>query len=295
MKTEKGRIAILGLGLMGGSLGLALKARGVCGCVTGYARRPGLRKEALSRHAVDEVYAEPHLAVAGADRVILCVPVRAMPGLLDQALPGLAPGTVVTDVGSTKRWVSAELSRRLRASGVVFVGAHPLAGSEQQGIAAARADLYDSCLCVLTPEGAPAAAVQSVRRLWRAVGARVQLLSAVDHDAAVARTSHAPHLASAALARLAAASGRQGARVSGPGLRDMTRLAEGSPEVWRDIVWTNREAILDAMDALSEDLSGLRRILRDGKPEDALRWLRQARSARRRLALQWPSPGTRKA
>jgi cyclohexadieny/prephenate dehydrogenase len=291
VKTEKGRIAILGLGLMGGSLGLALKARGVCGCVAGYARRPGLRKEALARGAVDEVYAEPSLAVAGADRVVLCVPVRAMPGLLEQALPGLAPGAVVTDVGSTKRWVSAELNRRLVASGASFVGAHPLAGSEQQGLASARADLYDSCLCVLTPDGAPAGAVRRVRQLWRAVGARVQVLSAPDHDAAVARTSHAPHLASAALARLVSRARGPGARVSGPGLRDMTRLAEGSPEVWRDIVWTNREAILEALDSLSEDLSGLRRIIRKGKPEDVLRWLRQAQRARRRLADRRPDFG----
>lgn len=291
MKPGEGRIAILGLGLMGGSLGLALKARGYRGRVAGYARRPDLRREALARHAVDTAHAEPRLAAAGADLVVLCVPVRAMPGLLERALPGLAPGAVVTDVGSTKRWLAGELNRRLRAAGVSFVGAHPLAGSEQQGLTAARADLYEQRLCVVTPEGAPAGAVRRVRQLWRAVGARVRLLPAAEHDAAVARTSHTPHLASAALARLAVAAGMAGARVSGPGLRDMTRLAGGSPEVWRDIVWTNRPAILEALEALSEDLSGLRRILRVGKPEDALRWLRQARAARRRLAGLEPGPG----
>lgn len=288
MKPESGRVVILGLGLMGGSLGLALKAAGYRGRVAGYARRPALRREALARGAVDEVFASPAAAVSGAGLVVLCVPVRSMPGLLDQALPGLEKGAVVTDVGSTKQWVGDVLSRRLRASGACFVGAHPLAGSEQQGLASARPDLYQGCRCVLVSGTAPVAAVRRVRKLWRDVGAHTVVLAAGEHDAVVARTSHLPHLVSAALARLADAPGRNGVRICGPGFRDMTRLAEGSPEMWRDIVWTNRAALVESLDALSRDLAGLRKSVRSGTPDEILRWLRQARISRRRLAGRSP-------
>jgi len=279
------RVAILGLGLMGGSLGLALKASGYRGQVVGYTRRKEWRRKALLRGVVDEVHGTPAAAAAQAGLVVLCVPICSMPGLLLEARPGIGIRTVVTDVGSTKHWVMEKLPPLLRKTGAVFVGGHPLAGSEQQGLDSARAELYAGSVCVLTPSRMTpsVAAVRTVRRFWQSLGVRVVQMTAADHDAAVARTSHLPHLASAALARLAGTPGRPLTQVCGPGFRDITRLAEGAPELWLDIVCTNRDALLDSLDILSKDMAALRGYLRSGNEPGVLKWLHQARVARRRL------------
>lgn len=279
-------VAILGLGLMGGSLGLALRARGFHGRIAGYARRAEVRAEALRRGAADEMFDRPEAAVRGAGVVVVCVPVLEIPALAATAAPALSPEAAMTDVGSTKVWVADRVRAALGAAAGRFVGSHPIAGSEKQGLDGAVPDLYDRATVVMTPraDGSPEA-IERVASLWRLVGARVIRLTPEEHDLRLARTSHLPHLTAAVLAAVAG----RGARVEGlgafcgTGFRDTTRVADGSPEVWHDIVRTNRDAILVEMDAFGERWREAAEALRREDYATLRRVFEEGRSARRAL------------
>lgn len=284
--SDTGRMAILGLGLMGGSLGLALKARGRRGTITGYARRPETRKLAAECGSVDEVCADVADAVRGAEIVVVCAPVLAIPDLVAQASPFLEPGAVVTDVGSTKEWIVRNAQAALSGRRAVFVGSHPIAGSERQGMESAMAGLYEGAVTVVTPDGAPAEAVHAVEALWRAAGSGVVRMAAGEHDRIIARTSHLPHLAAALVALGAGRGGFDGESVSalcGPGIRDTTRVAEGSPEIWRDIAATNCEAILTELEAMRDAMEEMVRRFRAEDFDGVRDLLAEARAARRRV------------
>ena len=249
------KTAILGLGLMGASLGLALRRAG--GEVTGYARRAETRARALSGGVCDRVVDDPAEAVADADLCVVCVPVASTAELVRQARPGMRPGLVLTDVGSTKAQLMREVPPLLPSSDIMFVGSHPMAGSEQQGIEAARADLYRAAVVVVTPGPLSASgmeAVEEVEAFWRRLEARVVRMDAADHDRAVARTSHLPHLAAALLSQVAGRAPVSDVvrALCGSGVRDSTRIAAGSPGVWRDIVATNIEALAGEWDVFME-------------------------------------------
>ncbi len=286
------RAAILGLGLMGGSLGLALRGRGWS--VAGHGRREAARREALAAGAADEVFPDPADACRDADLVVVCVPVRQIDDVLRAADAGLGPHSVVTDVGSTKTAVCRGMIEALAGTGARAVGSHPIAGSERQGLAAARADLYEGAVVVVTPdEDSDPEAVERVVAMWTTVGAQVVRCSPSEHDALLARTSHLPHLASA-LTALAVARGRSPGdltRFCGPGFRDTTRVAAGSPVIWRDIVATNLEAIRSSLDDLQTELEDLRNLLDQGDPVRIEGWLDQARQARQDLCPPGPDAG----
>ena len=278
-------MAILGLGLMGGSLGLALRARGFRGRLTGFARRAAVRQAALQLGAVDAAFADPAEAVREAEIVVLCVPVLAIPSLAESCAAQLASNAVLTDVGSTKTWVVRAIRTALGAAAPQFVGSHPITGSERQGIEAATAQLYTGALVVLTPTADnPLAAVSVVEALWRRAGARVAILAPEEHDRRLARTSHLPHLVASALA---ATSGRDRAAEHGPfcgnGFRDSTRIAAGSPDLWLDIVRTNRPALLEEMEAFGEQWRALTDAIRREDFEAVRRLLDSGREARRSL------------
>lgn len=290
-------VAILGVGLMGGSLGLALKAKGWGGRVTAYARRPETRALALKMGAADEVFDTPEAAVRGASVVVVCAPVLTIPDLVARCRRDLAPGCVVTDVGSTKAWIVAECARALADSTACFVGSHPVAGSERSGLEAARADLYEGAMTVVTRDGAGDAPAAAVAALWMAAGSETVFLDAAEHDALLARTSHLPHLA-AALVALSA--GRGGAdltealrRLVGPGFRDTTRVAGGSPDIWHDIVLTNREPILAELEALGVALESLKSAVSASDFSRVRGMLSAAVSARGRLVQPRGGPGAR--
>ncbi len=282
-----GTVAVLGLGLMGGSLALALRRREPGVTIRACARRAATRAEAERRGLADAVFADPAEAVRGAGLTVICVPVERIPEVALEARAGFADGAVVTDVGSTKAWVEAETLRALAGTPAAFVGSHPVAGSERQGLEAARADLYEGAVAVVTGVNAAPSAEARVADLWRAVGCRVLRMPADRHDRILARTSHLPHLAAAALA-LASARGDGDARglLCGPGFRDATRIADGGPELWREIVATNRDAILDALDDLGGALKALTAAVRDGRDDRLERLLGEARDARRRLLAE---------
>lgn len=281
------RVAIMGLGLMGGSLGMALRtcAAGEFRTV-GWARREETRMLAQKLGCVDEVTETPEVAARGADLVVLCVPILAMGEVLLACRGGLKKGCIVTDVGSTKKELARRLPPLLKESGAVYCGSHPIAGSEQQGLDAARRDLYKGALVVVTPEHDPRPdVVVSVSMLWEKVGARVRIMSADEHDRIVARTSHLPHLIAVALSL---AVGRDDSAESvgafcGAGFRDSTRVADGAPEIWRDIVETNRTCVVRELEAFRESFEKLSRAIAEENMHDVFELLSEARERRRRL------------
>ena len=281
------RIAILGLGLMGGSLGLALKHRqGADIRIAGYARRPETQKLALKLKAIDEAFDDPAKAVQGADVVVLCVPVLAIPDLLRRCSGSLKTGCIVTDVGSTKAELVGRMEPIVRETKAVFLGSHPLTGSEQQGLDAARADLYEGALVVVTPsDGKNGAAVECLGNFWEMVGASVKVMAPEEHDRIVARTSHLPHMVAALVAATVGRDGdlRQIGAYCGPGFRDTTRIAEGSAEVWHDIIQSNRQCLAGELAKFKVELDRVSSMVEEGDSKRLLRFLEEGRSKRRQL------------
>ena len=197
------KVALVGVGLLGGSLGQALKQRGVAGSVAGFVRRAASVAECEKYGAVDSATIELEEAVGGADLVVLCTPILQMRPLVEAMLPALEPGAVVTDVGSVKGAVVRDLEKLAARAGAHFVGSHPMAGAEKMGVAAARPDLFVNAVCVVTPTPkSNPAAVRRTEQLWKAVGGRLLRLSPEAHDELVSRSSHLPHVAAAGLANL---------------------------------------------------------------------------------------------
>ena len=262
------KITIVGVGLLGGSLGLAVRERSLAARVTGFVRRPGSVGECRKRGAVDEATCDPVAAARDADLIVFCTPLAQMRALARQMLPVLAKGAIVTDVGSVKGSVVKDLEGLVAQAGGHFVGSHPMAGAEKTGVAAARADLFAKAVCVLTPTVAthPAAA-RAVARFWKAVGARVLTMSPEAHDALVSRSSHLPHVVAAQLVNLVLGPEQAAhqAALCANGFKDTTRIASGSPEMWRDIALANRQNLATALDGL---MRGLREFQRSLKQQD---------------------------
>ena len=254
------RVAIVGLGLIGGSLGLALRKAGIAQYVAGYDLGRGVSEQARRAGVIDEAYDALADAVRGAEVVVLATPVGAMHALLTQIAPALMPGCVVTDVASTKAQVMQWASELLPAS-VSFVGGHPMTGKELSGVAAADAALFRGhvyCLCA-TEQTRPSA-VKKVSTLIEIVGARIRFMDPVQHDIQVAGVSHLPFIASVALVNTVANtdSWHEAAALAASGFRDMSRLAAGSPEMYRDICLTNSEAITQWIDTYIATLEQMR-------------------------------------
>lgn len=271
---------------MGGSLGLALRTRRSADFdVVGWARRAEVRDRALRIGCVREAFDDPAAAATGADMVVLCVPILAMADVLKACARALSPRCVVTDVGSTKAELLRLLPPVMEGHGLGYCGSHPIAGSEKQGIEAARADLYEDAIVVVTPPPNRGDLAKPVARMWEVVGSRVWEMDAETHDRIMARTSHLPHLAAAALS---ATVGRdeESEDVSlccGPGFRDATRIADGAPEIWKDIVQTNRSHIAAELEVLQRALERLRKAVAEGNMDEVLKFLADARQRRRRI------------
>jgi prephenate dehydrogenase len=269
-----GRAAIVGVGLIGGSLGLAWRRSGHFARVVGVERDAERSRAALASGAVDEATTDLARGVAGADLVVLAAPVRACLALLPAVARAASPGAVITDVASTK----ADLLAAVPA-GAIFVGGHPLAGSERSGVEAAAADLFRGATWVLTPASAtPAWAVARVAAAVRAAGAEPRIMEASEHDRRVALVSHLPQAVAVALA--AAADG-EALTLAARGFRDMTRLAESSPAVWADVFATNRGQVLAAIDAFQAALGRLRDAIAAGEDAAVAELFARAAAARR--------------
>jgi prephenate dehydrogenase len=257
------RMTIAGVGLIGGSLAAAAREAGLVGEVLGFGRTAANLEVARDRGLIDRIVTDD-AAAAAADVIVLAAPVRTCGALAVRFAPHAKPTTIVTDVGSVKGTLVAALEASWRDPARV-VGAHPIAGSEESGAAAARADLFRGRLCVLTPTARTGAdALRLVRTLWEGVGARVEEMSPAAHDAILARISHLPHVLAYALVRAVAdrkADGRRLLDYAGTGFLDSTRIAASPPEVWRDIALANRTAIEEALGELRIALDDLARLL----------------------------------
>jgi cyclohexadieny/prephenate dehydrogenase len=279
VKPAVERLAILGLGLLGGSVGLAARARGVARSVVGSSRGRETLARARARGIVDHAIADPREAVEDADLVILATPPFAMPGLLREIAPRLRPGALVSDVGSVKGLLAETLPGCL-PPGVAFVGAHPMAGGHARGLEHARADLFAGTVCVVAPgAGAGRGSVARLRAFWEALGARVVLRDPATHDAEVAWVSHLPHALAFAFARALAGAPPDAAELIGPGFRDFTRIAQGDPELWSEILAANRKALAGPLQAAAARLAELARELEAGDAESLERLLTEARGA----------------
>lgn len=277
------KVAILGMGLLGGSLGRALRRRGLASCVAGYARRHETVQACLDLEATHVASTDPLTIVQDADLVVLCTPVGQMGDLAQRILPHLSQDALVTDVGSTKAAIVSELEPLFASRGIPFVGGHPMAGSDQTGVAASKPDLYVNARCVVTPtERSSTSAVYRIRQLWEAVGGRVLLASPGDHDHWAARASHLPHLLASSLAHhtLDPAQPDGVRELCATGFRDTTRLANGSPEMWRDIALTNRDEIRLAIKAWASDLAVLDAALAAASPSAIMAYLQEAKERR---------------
>jgi len=267
---------VVGLGLLGGSLALAARSRGVAREVVGSTRQSDARARALASGAVDEVRPLEEVA-RGAQLVVLATPVYAMPAVIEGLQDSLEPGAIVSDVGSVKLAVRDALSGLL-PRGVHYVGSHPMAGSHERGMGSARADLFEGAPCVVCEADDPAAR-ERVAAFWRALGSRVVLRDAARHDVEVAWTSHLPHLLAFAFAH-ALSQAPAGARdVAGSGFRDFTRIAWSDAELWADILGANRKAIAAPFGAVSASLSAIARAIDAGDGDGLESLLSEARTS----------------
>ena len=280
-ETALQHVTIVGVGLLGGSVSLALKARHRAIHVAGVGRRPESIGRALDAGVIDSAHLDAAAPAAETDLVILAAPVRAFAAHLEEIAPRLRAGAWVTDVGSTKAQVVAEAERILGPGGP-FVGSHPIAGSDRKGAAYSRADLFRDATCVLTPTAStPPELVARAEALWQSMGMKTVRMDPAAHDRALARVSHLPHLLAAALVLLPDGGELD---LSGTGFADTTRLAGGDPEMWRDIALTNGDAILEAIDRFGETLAGLRERIANQDAEGIERFLADAQRRRRQAA-----------
>ncbi len=289
------RVSILGLGLIGGSLGLAFRCIETEKIhVTGYARRRETGEQALSLGAVDVMAASPQEAVKDADFVFLCTPVLQMLSMALSVLPHMKSGAVLTDVGSTKRWFSDTL-RPLLPLGIQYIGGHPMAGREKSGLAAAMSDLFLNRWYIFTPatDAAPNL-VAELQRLVGLTGAMTAVMAVEQHDQVTAVISHVPHVAAAALVHLLKKemNPTETARFIGGGFRDTTRIASSDADMWADICMTNPDNIANNLEELALVLSDVSRMIRSGDRSSIHDYFSEAKQLRDSLLAQEKAPVT---
>lgn len=287
------KITLAGIGLLGGSLGLAIKQRGLAKKVDGLVRRSASIAECDRLGVVDHATRDPLRAVENADLVVLCTPLARMREVLQQMLPALKLNAIITDVGSAKASVVHELEPLVAGAGGHFVGSHPLAGAERMGPGAARPDLFVNAVCVITPtpQSSPEA-VTRLERFWAAVGANPLCLTPEAHDDLVSRSSHLPHVVAAELANyvLSPVHPKEQALLCANGFRDTTRIASGSPEMWRDIALANRKNLARVLGVLVEDLKEFQLALENADAKTIEEFFEAAKQRRDAWSGQNASP-----
>lgn len=257
------RLAIIGPGLLGGSIAQAIRKKKPATHVSVWARRPEAVVKVQQKQIADFASTDLEAVVADARVIIFCVPIGVMTPLAEKTAPFVSADALITDVGSVKAPVVESLSRIFRGHGR-FVGSHPMAGSEQTGLDAARADLFDDAVCIVTPEiNSPPEDVEAVREFWTMLGCRTQTLSPAEHDEVIALVSHLPHLLAATLVNLVCAHNPNSLKFCGNGFRDTTRVASGSPGMWTEIFGGNRAQVKKSVQAMIDKLQQVVKFLDD--------------------------------
>lgn len=283
------RIAVIGLGLLGGSVGLAVRESLPGSSTTGYDADPDVRQRAAERGLVDSVCDTAAEAVAGAELVVFCVPVGAMGAAAAEIAGELSPGAIVTDVGSSKAAVGEALRSAL--PGATVIPAHPVAGTERSGPDAGFASLFRHRWCILTPpSGTDQEAIVRLSAFWEALGANVEIMDAAHHDLVLAVTSHIPHLIAYTIVGTASdleeVTRGEVIKYSAGGFRDFTRIAASDPVMWRDVFLTNREAVLEMLGRFTEDLTALQRAIRNSDGDALFDLFTRTRDIRRSIVEQ---------
>ncbi|MEL7189277.1 MAG: prephenate/arogenate dehydrogenase family protein [Pseudomonadota bacterium] len=282
-------VAIIGLGLLGGSIGLAVQERAPDITTTGFDLDPGVRATAIERGLVGTVCDSIGEAVADADLVILCVPMGAM-GEAARAMASALPlEAIVSDVGSSKTGLAKTLLSTL--PGRHIIPAHPVAGTEQSGPEAGFASLFTNRWCILTPpEDADKEAVEALSGFWQALGSRIEIMDAEHHDLVLAVTSHIPHLIAFTIVGTASdledVTQSEVIKYSAGGFRDFTRIAASDPVMWRDVFLSNKTAVLEMLGRFTEDLTALQRAIRSGDGETLHDLFDRTRAIRRQVIEQ---------
>ena len=279
------RVALIGLGLIAGSMALAARRAGVAGEITGYARTEKTRQTTRRIGLVDRVCDSVAEAVEGADLVVLCVPVGAMGAVAEEIAPHLAPGATVSDVGSVKQAVVEAVAPHL-PEGVHFVPAHPMAGTEHSGPESGFAELFDNRWTLIVPqEGVDEAAVERLSAFWRALGANTERMEVEHHDLVCAVVSHIPHMIAYTMVGVAddfrRVSEQEVIKFSAAGFRDFTRIAASDPTMWRDVFLNNKQATLEILGRFTEELFALQRAIRTGDGEHLFDYFTHTRDIRR--------------
>jgi cyclohexadieny/prephenate dehydrogenase len=279
------KIALIGFGLIGGSIARAARAQGLAGEIVTTARSAKTRARVAELGIVDRVVDSNAQAAKDADLVILCIPVGACGPVAQEIADVLKPGAIVSDVGSVKGAVVREMAPYL-PEGVHFVPAHPVAGTEHSGPDSGFAELFINRWCILTPpEGTDPKAVERLRAFWAALGARVEIMTPDHHDLVLAITSHLPHLIAYTIVgtadELEGVTQSEVLKFSAGGFRDFTRIAASDPTMWRDVFLTNKDAVLEMLGTFTEDLSKLTRAIRRGDGEALFEHFTRTRAIRR--------------
>ncbi|MBI5261986.1 MAG: prephenate/arogenate dehydrogenase family protein [Bradyrhizobium sp.] len=279
------RVALIGFGLIGGSIARGAKLQGLAGEIATTARSEKTRARVVELNVVDRVVESNAEAVKDADLVILCIPVGACAAVAQEIAPHLKPGAIVSDVGSVKGAVVKDMAPHLPDS-VHFVPAHPVAGTEHSGPDSGFAELFINRWCILTPpEGTDAAAIDRLHAFWSGLGARVEIMTPEHHDLVLAITSHLPHLIAYTIVGTADELGQvtssEVIKFSAGGFRDFTRIAASDPTMWRDVFLANKEAVLEMLGTFNEDLSKLTRAIRRGDGEALFEHFTRTRAIRR--------------
>jgi cyclohexadieny/prephenate dehydrogenase len=279
------RVALIGFGLIGGSIARAARAQGQAGEIVTTARSARTRARVSELGVVDRVVETNVDAVKDADLVILCIPVGACGPVAQEIAPHLKPGAIVSDVGSVKGAVVRDMAPHLPA-GVHFIPAHPVAGTEHSGPDSGFAELFINRWCILTPpDGSDADALERLRAFWAALGAKVEIMTPDHHDLVLAITSHLPHLIAYTIVGTADELGQvtssEVMKFSAGGFRDFTRIAASDPIMWRDVFLANKEAVLEMLGTFNEDLSKLTRAIRRGDGAALFEHFTRTRAIRR--------------
>lgn len=281
------RVALIGLGLIGSSLGHAMRRGGLAGEIVGYARSEATRVRAMEIGFVDRVEENAGAATDGADLVVLCTPVGIVGAVAQEIASHLAKGAILTDVGSVKSSLIEDVGPHV-PEGVHFIPGHPISGTEKSGPDAGFAELFDGRWCILTPiEGSDATAVAKLTRFWEACGSKVDIMDAKHHDLVLAITSHLPHLIAYNIVGTAddleTVTKSEVIKYSAGGFRDSTRLAASDPTMWRDVCLNNRDAILEMFGRFSEDLAAMQRAIRWGDGDALFDLFTRTRDIRRSI------------
>jgi cyclohexadieny/prephenate dehydrogenase len=281
------RVALIGLGLIAGSMSLAMRRAGLATEITGYARSQETRDTAAQINLVDRVCETARDAVEGADLIVLAVPVGAMSAVMEEIAPALKAGAVVTDVGSVKKDVMTSVLPHLPDTST-FIGTHPMAGTEHSGPESGFAELFDNRWCLVVPsDDADEVQVSKLERFWRGLGSNTERMDAEHHDLVCAVVSHTPHLIAYTMVGVAddlsRVTDQEVIKYSAAGFRDFTRIAASDPTMWRDVFLTNKDATLEVLGRFTEELFALQRAIRQEDGEHLHAYFTRTRGIRRSI------------